>query len=49
METTKPRNLRLLSNKQSKAHAFNVPHATINIKMFLVKQFKNKEDIAEWF
>lgn len=25
METTKPRNLRLLSNKQSKAHAFNVP------------------------
>lgn len=32
METTKPRNLRLLSNKQSKAHIFNAPERNNKLK-----------------
>ena len=31
METAKPTNLRLLSNKQSKAHAFSVPQRNKNV------------------
>ena len=32
METAKPRNLRILSNKQSKAHIFNAPERNIKTK-----------------